>query len=502
MTIRSDITIDASVSPRIATVDAPSVEVTIQDLHDTLRDAEAAAVFIDEPPFINTAGLEDLGGGVAVGLTSTLQNTQVQFEGRTTPAENGSCTSDDSTGKVLNATGGQFQINNVERGFTVFNSTTGAMATVLSVASDIQLTSQVLSGGSRATWLNTDGYVLYDNVQCNISGGNLVAIDDVGASISSVLQSPNTNVVRTSSSSATLQSIEELQASSFAGKEGLVVVVDAENVTGDAVDSSIFPSGTREQPCLTEANFDAIHESRGIRNASLVSSITLSATHTDGHIFFGDNPQTVVVTLDSGGSFAGCKFQDCYILGQFTSSNIVWECIVGSITEANGFIYKSTLIGPIVVSSDPLNISKCWIAPTAVVAGVTVDMNNDATASVIFTQWEGGTVHVINMVAGAVFGIGGTAGSFTLDASCTGGTVNWGGAIRKKSDTSTGVSYNDANTASQVWNELLAGHTTAGSSGQAIIDLLAAGGSLTAEQIALLEKAAKALKTGEFIALK
>lgn len=201
-----------TVSPRIITIPYPITEATIEDLQDTMLDLEATEEGMVWPHLRNLSGGESLGGGVTVGLTMELQNAQVQFQGRTTPLENGSVSSNDTTGTLLNAVGGQFVTNGVARGDNVFNMTTGSMAAILSVTDEQNLVSQQITGGTRTTWLSTDTYTIYENTQCNISGGNLAAVDDVGGEISPVLQSPNTNVVRASSSSATATSQEELNA--------------------------------------------------------------------------------------------------------------------------------------------------------------------------------------------------------------------------------------------------------------------------------------------------
>jgi hypothetical protein len=82
MAIRSDLTINWDASPRIITIDAPSTEIIIQDLHDSLRFLEAELISLHNPVLIDTAGLEELGGGTEVGLTSTLQNALIAFEAR------------------------------------------------------------------------------------------------------------------------------------------------------------------------------------------------------------------------------------------------------------------------------------------------------------------------------------------------------------------------------------------------------------------------------------
>ena len=85
MTIRADLVVDWNSSPRVVTVQAPSVEITIQDLHDSCRSLEAASEAMDNRPLIDSSGYEDLGGGVAVGITATLQNALLAFEARSGP---------------------------------------------------------------------------------------------------------------------------------------------------------------------------------------------------------------------------------------------------------------------------------------------------------------------------------------------------------------------------------------------------------------------------------
>jgi hypothetical protein len=85
MAIRSDISVDWEGSPRVLTVAAPSVEVTIQDLVDTCRYYEELLVNIDSPHLVNAAGKEFLGGTTYVGITATLQNAVLAFEARGGP---------------------------------------------------------------------------------------------------------------------------------------------------------------------------------------------------------------------------------------------------------------------------------------------------------------------------------------------------------------------------------------------------------------------------------
>jgi len=67
-------------------VASPSTTITIQDLHDTCRDFEDNLDNMSYEKLINSAGKEDLGGGVQVGITSTLNNAKLAFEARGGPS--------------------------------------------------------------------------------------------------------------------------------------------------------------------------------------------------------------------------------------------------------------------------------------------------------------------------------------------------------------------------------------------------------------------------------
>jgi len=85
MTIRNDLTINWGISPRIIEVAAPSTELVVQDLYDTIRSKAAAIEGMDEPEIIDGSGKEILSATEAVGLTVKLLNSQVKFEDRAGP---------------------------------------------------------------------------------------------------------------------------------------------------------------------------------------------------------------------------------------------------------------------------------------------------------------------------------------------------------------------------------------------------------------------------------
>lgn len=253
--------------------------------------------------------------------------------------------------------------------------------------------------------------------------------------------------------------LTSLESSTYARDLG--VTIDP-SIAADPTGSEILGNG--DNPVKTEELMHTLLLDRGFDFVFVKSALNLYKDHSIGHTFVGANAQKVVMNIGDVATYplkdiSACKFDSFYITGEFDTLNEIRECIVAPITNANGFIYKSTIIGPIVVlAGTSLSLEECWTATPG--ADNIIDFNNVAS-TVAITDWSGGTIQVINMVAGCVFGMGGTAGSFKLAASCTGGSVNYGGAIRLKEDLSSGVTFNDATTATQVWDKQVEGTFTA-----------------------------------------
>ncbi len=161
MSIRSDVTIDWSVSPRLLTVLADSTAISIQEIVDTCRFLEDSEEGNNYDFLIDAAGKEPLGGTVSVGITATLNNAQIAFQARAGP-----------------------------------------------------------------NW-----------VLCIISGGNIVAIDDVGAELDPRYPTAFVSVDRAASSSATLIE-DEAQAGEIADAVWDAQVADHPDSgsTGEALD--------------------------------------------------------------------------------------------------------------------------------------------------------------------------------------------------------------------------------------------------------------------------
>ena len=152
MAIRNDLTINWDLSPRIILVAAPSTEITIQDLYDTVRNISSSIDGIDEPEIIDGAGKENLGGGILVGLTITLINAKIKFADRVVPTEcsiaGGNLVAVDSNGVAINPI--QYTTN------VTVTYAKSSSATMLQ-EEDIKTIKQILSG----RWKLVDNQMIF-----------------------------------------------------------------------------------------------------------------------------------------------------------------------------------------------------------------------------------------------------------------------------------------------------------------------------------------------------
>lgn len=267
MTVRTDLIVDWSLSPRVITVEAPSTEITIQDLHHTCRWLEAEPVAMDNKPLIDSSGLEALGGGTSVGITSTLQNALVAFEAR--PG--------------------------------------------------------------------------LSYIQCSISGGNVVAIDNDGTYFKTPIHpTAFTQVVITASSSATTQSQAQLEYSTFNGG----VTIDL--IKGKA--GVAYPRGTPGDPSNNVEDAHIIATDRGFVDFFIKGDLTLGAgDFSDGHRWVGTSKVSTLLTIESLANITTCIFENMSIQGVMDNEVDIINCLIKDISYFNGFISDSALAGTIVL---------------------------------------------------------------------------------------------------------------------------------------------------------
>jgi hypothetical protein len=433
MAFRSDVSVDYSVSPRIITVLAPSTQISVQDLHDTVTRIDGYPQNQSYPRLVLSAGKEDLGSGTLVGITSTYQDAQIAFQARTIVLQAGTATSADPTGKLLTDTAALFVTNGVQRGDYVANLDDMSFASVTKVVSETVLQIQKLVGGVENDWDIGENYRVYDVVQCEIDGGNAVAKDALDAVISSVFTTFGTQVVRTASSSATLQEQSAIQFSSFVGG----VTVDVVNGTP----GTEFPAGTPQQPVDNLVDALSILSSRGLTKVFLLEPTTIT-TGLDftGITFIGQGEGNTTITVDAGSITDNTTYENLNLTGQIDTALAIRECRMNSLTIGDAIVHESIIAGPLALTGNAVvHLLDCWSdIPGATTP--TIDMGGDGPPLTI-RNYAGG-IKLINKSGTDAVSIDMNSGQILLDATVTGGTIICRG-VAKLLDSSVGATVVD-----------------------------------------------------------
>lgn len=421
MAFRTDVTVDYQISPRIITVASPSDEITIQDLHDTLTGIEDSIPLEgpEHPGLIESAGKEDLGGGTTVGITATMQDAQLAFQARVTELESGTVTTPDTGGVTLTDSAATFQTNNVGRGDLVYNTTDSSQASVLSVTSETVLVTNGLVGGTDNQFDTSDGYEVFDVVQCNVSGGNLVAVDTSDVIIDPIFPTFGTQIIKTSSSSATLQELGDIQHAAFES------AVQVDVINGSP--GTLYPAGNTANPVDNLTDAAAINAVRGFDRYNIIKSMTLGneASWQDA-VFIGHSIIDTVINVAAVADVTKTEFLTCSLEGSLGDTTILLNCFLGefnALADVRGVIEacsigpaKITLGGP---STATVRFVNCRGAGSQL-SPPTLNCAGDGPE--VDIQDYVGQLNVENKTGESIFDIT-VFGSLTLDASMTNGIV-------------------------------------------------------------------------------
>jgi hypothetical protein len=423
MATRDDISVDYQPSPRVVEVKAPSIELTVQDLVDTLRVSEEA--FTEGLAFdklIDAAGKEPLGGGVLVGITATLQNTQVAFEARTTAALVGVVTT--ASGSAVNGlmtfqdTSADYISSNISRGSLVINFTDNSVADVYDVVDGTTLTTRTLVNGADNEYEVGDSYQIFNIIQCNVSGGNLVSEDDLEVAISSLVPTAFTQIVRTASSSATLQESRDIQYSSFNG----CVTVDESSVYA----GTSFPLGTPRQPVNNWADALNIATERGLSKFCVLGNAVLTGFVFDNYVFEGQSISKSSITINASASVLASEFNNCTVTGTLDGNSIIEKAAVANLDFVDGIIRNSGLLGTITLSgASNLQILNCYEGSSVVPI---VDFNGSGSGLIV-TNYSG-SIQLDNKTGSENAYLDMASGEIIISSSVTAGEITLRGVAK------------------------------------------------------------------------
>ena len=433
MAIIPGVEVNWPLSPRVITIPSTETSITIEDYQDTLLDLEDSPEGMVHPHLRNTSGGEDLGGGVTVGWTMEMQNAVTAPAPRTTSVSEGTVTTPDSGGTVLFDSSATFESDGVEPGAHVVNFTDKSVTSVISVDSEQQLTVYPLDDGSDNQWDSADAYKVWNVEQFEITGGNNVAVDDVGAPISPIRSTWGNQIIKTSSSSATISEQTSIQYSSF--NEG--VTVDVVNGTS----GTEFPQGTGLAPVDNIPDAITIADDRGFKKIYIKGDITLdTGDDISNKNIYGEDYIHSTITINPGADVTNSSFHAATVTGTLDGGNVLEDCLVQTLNYVNGTIINC-LLGEYTITlggASVANFLDCWSgvpgtnAPTIDMGGSGQDLSLRAYA---------GGIKITNCSAAQNVSIDLIAGTVTLDNTITAGTFKIRG-VGDLNDNSTGTTIN------------------------------------------------------------
>lgn len=414
------IQVNPTISPRIITV--PLIDgnsLTMQELVNQARNWEDEQVNLSYPFLLSASGKQDLGGDVKVGITVQLNNAKVAFEADTDPVSAGTSTSINS-GVKLTDINAHFISDGVEGGAFLENGSDKSICTVIRVESETVLHHTQLEEGTNNTWEVNDLYRIWNVRQCFLTGGNCTAVDINGNSMSAVFPTAFTQIVLSTSSSATLQELEAIQYSSFNGG----ITVDIIN----GVPGTAYPIGTPTHPVINLSYALSIDNERGFNVFFIKNSMTIGpALNFTSKKFIGQSITKTILTIDPLANVTQSEFCDAIVTGTFDGENELKKCTIRTLNFVNGIIedclldaYTITLGG----GTDAYFLN-CW----SVIAGVsipTIDMGG-SNQNLILRNYSG-VLKVQNLNdVNAIISCDMNSGQMILDETITNGIVHFRG---------------------------------------------------------------------------
>lgn len=453
--------VNPNVTPRLITVPASDgAELTMQQLVTQTRDWEDEPSSLSFPFIMAASGKEDLGGGITVGITTQLQDARLAFEQRGTSVSSGTVTTIDTTGLTLIDSAATFIADGVTEGASIINFTDQSVGTVLTIDSEIQITLlSTLEDGTDDQWDSADVYKIWNIIQCEASGGNLTAVDGAGATADAIFPTFGTQIVRTSSSSATLQEQADIQFSSFGGRVSVDIASIYSGVT--------FPVGTPRQPVNNIPDAISIAATRGFKTLLILTDITLDTGDIVDDCIIEAETAATHVHINAGASTVDSQFHRCHIQGTLDGGSAVHHSAIGNLLFVDGTIHNSALGGVITLSgANNLSIHTCHEGSTA----PSVDFGGAGSA--LFMRDYSGEITLTNKSGAEVASLDMSSGEVILDSSVTNGTVTIRG-IANITDNSVGATIIDQTIsqetiANAVWDEDITEHTVTDSAGEMV----------------------------------
>jgi len=220
-------------------------------------------------------------------------------------------------------------------------------------------------------------------------------------------------------------------------------------------------NGTPDNPVLDLADAITLLGSTGLSSLVIASGDhTLVAALNEIEVALHDES-----SIDfNGNNVGGSAFTGGRITGAGSGAIVCRQTILDTISGVRGSFYECGFLTSVALASGATStFARCHSQTPG--AGIPTLNMVGAGRSANLPGYSG-RLNVSNMSSGGNrVTVHFLAGELLIDASCTAGTLRYGGNVYPVTDNSTGTTIIDNSTAFAVQEEPLAGHTTAGSAG-------------------------------------
>jgi hypothetical protein len=262
----------------------------------------------------------------------------------------------------------------------------------------------------------------------------------------------------------------------FASFEG-GVWWDPDNITGQADYGTTFPLGTRLKPTRDLSDVRLIAQFRGLNVVYVMGDCTVnSGLDFTRYIFEGQTNVNNKATVTAAAGVMNTVFRHLEVTGTLDGGNELVDCIIDALEYVNGFVQHSGLKGDIELGGGSSAVFRsCY----------TTDPNNTPVIDMggsgqdLAMPGYSGVVTIKNLTGSNFVGIGIAEGQVILDSTTiSDGVIHVAGSGRLTDENNVDIpsgTWNGAtiiNTcnapstmADAVWDEAIADHLAAGSTG-------------------------------------
>lgn len=210
---------------------------------------------------------------------------------------------------------------------------------------------------------------------------------------------------------------EQLEYASFQNHVSLDVI------NGSA--GTAFPIGTKEYPSNNLTHAKQIAVDWGFTEIRIYGNPTLLATdNVNGYIITGKGQQDTIITITDGCWTVNTKFHDCSIVGTQKGETYYYNCEILALAGVHCYLDRCALVGNITMHAtyaDTTQLIDCYNGKS-IIEPCIID-HNYGQVNMRFSSFRG-HVKFINITnANTQFEIMLSAGTLTLDSSCTAGTL-------------------------------------------------------------------------------